>query len=88
MNYTASSFLSAMPVLEILAQPEASFYKEEGGRANTLSVTVGAPSGAPFPAGGPVRLVLSLCYFSCAPCVKNSRVPPLPLPSPSLSLHL
>jgi hypothetical protein len=56
-----------MPALMIVTQPEASFYKEEGGRGNTLSVVVTAPDGAPFPPGGPVRLVLSLCYESCAP---------------------
>jgi hypothetical protein len=57
--------MASAPGLRILTQPDSSFYKEEGGRANNLCVVVGAPTGAAFP--GQVRLSLTLCYGSCTP---------------------
>lgn len=70
-----------MPALVLHQQPEANFYKEEGGRSNTLSLCVGAPADAPFPQY-PVRLSLQLCYENrnlCVwPPVRRGGQPPSP----------
>ena len=82
-----------MPALALLVQPESTFYKEEGGRSNTLSLCVSAPADAPFPQFGPVRLSLQLCYENRNLCVPlplhPSPAPRLPPPcSPTLSAPL